>query len=213
MADKKDAKESKETTPAAATAAPVEAAADKKKSGGALMAWAPAIAAVILAPAVTFGVAEFVLLPRLQAKLALPPADAHAKAEAAPAAAEEHEEENAAKEEKGGHGGKEGKEAAGGPNYEFSNVVVNLAGTMGTRYLKTSFIVTGVGGKSVRGAFETQKAKLTDITLNVLSSLTLADLEEPGSKNVLREKLVAAYNQALGKRLVEQVYFSDFVIQ
>lgn len=213
MADKKDAKESKETTPAAATAAPVEAAADKKKSGGALMAWMPAIAAVILAPAVTFGVAEFVLLPRLQAKLALPPADAHAKAEAAPAAAEEHEEENAAKEEKGGHGGKEGKEAAGGPNYEFSNVVVNLAGTMGTRYLKTSFIVTGVGGKSVRGAFETQKAKLTDITLNVLSSLTLADLEEPGSKNVLREKLVAAYNQALGKRLVEQVYFSDFVIQ
>ena len=57
------------------------------------------------------------------------------------------------------------------------------------------------------------KAKLTDITLNVLSSLTLADLEEPGSKNVLREKLVAAYNQALGKRLVDQVYFSDFVIQ
>jgi flagellar FliL protein len=47
----------------------------------------------------------------------------------------------------------------------------------------------------------------------VLSSLTLADLEEPGSKNVLREKLVAAYNQALGRRVVEQVYFSDFVIQ
>jgi hypothetical protein len=38
------------------------------------------------------------------------------------------------------------------------------------------------------------------VTLNVLSSLTLADLEEPGSKNVLREKLVGAYNQALGKQ-------------
>ncbi|MBI2511230.1 MAG: flagellar basal body-associated FliL family protein [Opitutae bacterium] len=213
MAEKKDAKESKDTAPASASAA-AETPADKKKSGGGFTAWLPTIAAVILAPAATFGVAEFVLLPRLQAKLALPPADAHAKADTAPAAADEHEEEAAAeKDEKGGHGGKEGKEAVGGPNYEFSNVVVNLAGTMGTRYLKTSFIVTGVGGKNVRGTFEGQKAKLTDITLNVLSSLTLADLEEPGSKNVLREKLVAAYNQALGKRMVEQVYFSDFVIQ
>lgn len=212
MAEKKDAKESKDTTPATASVA-AETPAEKKKSGGGFMAWLPAIAAVILAPAATFGVAEFVLLPRLQAKLALPPADAHAKADPAAAAFEEHDEEEApAKEEKGGHG-KEGKEATGGPNYEFSNVVVNLAGTMGTRYLKTSFIVTGIAGKNVRGPFETNKAKLTDITLNVLSSLTLADLEEPGSKNVLREKLVAAYNQALGKRLVEQVYFSDFVIQ
>lgn len=212
MAEKKDAKESKDTTPATASAA-AETPAEKKKSGGGFMAWLPAVAAVILAPAATFGVAEFVLLPRLQAKLALPPADAHAKADPAAAAPEEHDEEAApAKDEKGGHG-KEGKEPTGGPNYEFSNVVVNLAGTMGTRYLKTSFIVTGIGGKNVRGPFETNKAKLTDITLNVLSSLTLADLEEPGSKNVLREKLVAAYNQALGKRLVEQVYFSDFVIQ
>jgi len=47
----------------------------------------------------------------------------------------------------------------------------------------------------------------------VLSSQTLADLEEPGSKNVLREKLITAYNQALGSRVAEQVYFSDFVVQ
>ena len=47
----------------------------------------------------------------------------------------------------------------------------------------------------------------------MLSSLTLADLEEPGAKNVIREKLVTAYNQALGRKVAEQVYFSDFVIQ
>jgi flagellar FliL protein len=82
---------------------------------------------------------------------------------------------------------------------------------MGTRYLKTSFIVTGVDG--LKGLFETNKARMTDLTLNVLSSLTLADLEEPGSKNVLREKLVAAYNQALGRKVADQVYFSDFVVQ
>jgi len=89
---------------------------------------------------------------------------------------------------------------------------VNLAGTMGTRYLKTSFTLTGLNGK-FKGTIDSNKARLTDVTLNVLSSLTLSDLEEPGAKNVLRDKLVAAYNQVLGARVVDQVYFSDFLIQ
>jgi flagellar FliL protein len=207
---KPDAKDSKETTPPAGKdSAPAVAPASEAGAGkaGFIKAWLPALAAMLLAPAATFAVAEFVLLPRLQAKLGAAPAAAQAKTEAA--ADEEPAAEEKGGEKKDGHGA----EPKGAGNYEFTNVVVNLAGTMGTRYLKTSFIVTGVGGKSVKSTFETQKAKLTDITLNVLSSLTLADLEEPGSKNVLREKLVAAYNQALGKRVVEQVYFSDFVIQ
>ena len=72
---------------------------------------------------------------------------------------------------------------------------------------------TYVDQDAIKTAFEAKKPQLTDVTLNVLSSLTLADLEEPGAKNVIREKLVAAYNQALGKKVAEQVYFSDFVIQ
>lgn len=206
---KPDAKDAKETPPPAGKdSAPALAPAPAATGGklGFLKAWLPAVAAALLAPAATFAVAEFVLLPRLQARLAATPTPAKTDA-----AGDEAPAEEAKGEKKPGHGGAE--EAKGAGNYEFSNVVVNLAGTMGTRYLKTSFIVTGVGGKSVKTTFDTQKAKLTDITLNVLSSLTLADLEEPGSKNVLREKLVAAYNQALGKRMVEQVYFSDFVIQ
>ena len=211
--DAKEAKDSKEAHPSdkdkgAASAAP--APEETKSSGGGIKALLPAILAIVLAPAISFAVAEFVLLPRMQKKLATltPAPGAHATAEGADSEAPAAEEPA-----KGGKEGEKGKEAGAPGTYEFNNVVVNLAGTMGTRYLKTSFIVTAVQGKSIRPAFEGGKAKLTDITLNVLSSLTLADLEEPGSKNVLREKLVAAYNQALGKRLVDQVYFSDFVIQ
>ena len=208
MPAKTEAKETKEAAPApnksgapdtAAAAAPANAAA----IAALLKMWLPPLLAVLLAPAASFAVSEFVLLPRLQKKLAEAPAG-----RLAPASADNADNPDA----KHGKDGKaEGKDAGG--TYEFSNVVVNLAGTMGTRYLKTSFVVTGTPEASVKSAFETNKAKLTDITLNVLSSLTLADLEEPGSKNVLREKLVATYNQALGKRVVEQVYFSDFVVQ
>jgi len=192
---------------AAAAAAPAVAGAPAAPAtkGGAIAKWIPVIAAVILAPVLSWAVAEFVLVPRLAKKLATVKAGDAPAAE--PAAAEPE-----AKAE-GGKGGKEGKEPKGNPaTYEFQSVVVNLSGTMGTRYLKTSFVVTGTD-PTIKATFEAQKAKLTDITLNVLSSLSLADLEEPGAKNILREKLVLAYNQALGKHVAEQVYFSDFVVQ
>lgn len=177
-------------------AAPASPAAESAPRGGALKAWLPALLAILLAPAATFAVAEYVLLPRLQAKLALP-ADGAVMPTPGAKPGETIEKD------------KDGKEIPTS-THEFNDVVVNLAGTMGTRYLKTSFVVTGKGAKTT---FETDKARLTDITLSVLSSLSLADLEEPGSKNVLREKLVAAYNQALGRHVVDQVYFRDFVIQ
>jgi len=177
--------------------APADAAAAPASSGGA-KAWLPMILALVLAPAATWATVEYLLLPRLQKKLAASAAGGAGGEGAAPAAAP------------AGKAGKGGKD--GGAGYEFQNVVVNLAGTMGTRYLKTSFLITGAD-PNIKSVFEGSKPKLTDVTLNVLSSLTLADLEEPGAKNLIREKLVGAYNQALGRKVAEQVYFSDFVIQ
>lgn len=178
----------------AAGAAAATAVVQPAQRGG-VGGWLPAIATIILAPALTWAVGQFVLIPQLQKKLGEPQAA-----------------EVATESPSGGHGaeGKGAKDA--GPTFEFQNVVVNLAGTMGTRYLKTTFLVTGAD-PSIKALFEGNKAKLTDVTLNVLSSLSLADLEEPGAKNVLREKLVAAYNQTLKKNVAEQVYFSDFVVQ
>lgn len=191
------------TAPAAGGATPPPGAADKSApvapaaARGGLKAWLPTLAVIVLAPACTWAVCQFVLIPKLQKTLAATPIAAEA------AAGGEHG---------GSAGGAHGKEGADAPNYEFQNVVVNLAGTMGTRYLKTSFLVTGAD-PGIKALFEANKPRLTDVTLNVLSSLSLSDLEEPGAKNVLREKLVAAYNQALGKKIAEQVYFSDFVVQ
>jgi flagellar protein FliL len=216
--------EAKEAPPEKATpekGAPDKGAPDKSapaEKGEAVAAAAPAaggssklglfaaIGAVVLAPALSIAAANFVLLPKLEKKLGAAPAATATAAADAPAAEAPPAE---AKDGKEGKGGKDGKAA---PTYEFSNVVVNLAGTMGTRYLKTSFIVTGAE-VGLPAAFEAKKAQLTDVTLSVLSALTLADLEEPGSKNVLREKLVGAYNEVLGRKIVDQVYFSDFVVQ
>jgi flagellar FliL protein len=195
-----------ETTPPApapAAAAPAEGAAaaapTKRSMSGLLTSLVPVVIVLIAAPVLTWGVAEFLLLPRLEKRLAAVVANPDAPAK--PSAPAESPAEP-----------KKGEPGAPTNTYEFSNIVVNLAGTMGTRYLKTTFLVTGTD-VNLRGVFESNKAKLTDVTLNVLSSLSLPDLEEAGAKNLIREKLVAAYNQAIGKRVADQVYFSDFVVQ
>ena len=196
---------------AADAAAPAAAKAPSKL--GALL---PVILVVVLAPAVSWAVAQFVLLPQLKAELikALPAAAAGtatsgASPAATPAPAAPAKAEKADKE--GGHG-KKGEAAGVGHSYTFENIVVNLAGTMGTRYLKTTFMVTG-SDPTLRAQFEANRPRMIDLSLNVLSSLTLADLDEPAAKNILREKLGAAYNQALGRKVAEQIYFSDFVVQ
>lgn len=194
----------------AAAAAAAAAPAEEKSAGkGGIMAFVPLIATVVLAPVLSFAIVQFVLLPSLKKQLAIP---LDPKAGQAVAAASD-DKADASADGKDAKGGKDGKGSnSDAKSYEFANVVVNLSGTMGTRYLKTTFIVTG-SDKSLRGTFESNKPKLLDVTLNVLSSLSLTDLEEAGAKNLIREKLIAAYNQSLGKKTAEQVYFSDFVVQ
>ena len=71
MAEKPEKKEAAppadKNAPPAAAAAPVVAAAPAK---GGLKAWLPTIVALVLAPAATWAVAQFVLLPKLQKTLA-----------------------------------------------------------------------------------------------------------------------------------------------
>ncbi len=169
----------------------------------------PVILVVVLAPVISWAVATFVLLPQMEKKLtaaASAPSGEHGEAGATEAAA-------APAAESGGHGAAKKGEPAGVPTtYEFTNVVVNLAGTMGTRYLKTTFKVVGKDA-NLRNKFQAKKDELLDVTINVLSSLSLSDLEEAGAKNIIREKLVQAYNQALKVKIAEQIYFTDFVVQ
>jgi len=187
--------------------APAPAPAPATPAGKSLLGTLlPVVLVVVLAPAVSWLVMQYVMLPQLEKRLAAAGGVAVAAptpAAPAPVTAEKGK-------------GKKGEAAVPvAPNtYVFSNVIVNLAGTMGTRYLKTTFMVTGSDQKlNETFASAQNQPKLVDITLNILSSLTLADTEEAGAKNIIREKLVNAYNQALGHKVVEQIYFSDFVVQ
>jgi flagellar FliL protein len=159
-------------------------------------AWPPVIAVVVLMPVISFAMTQFVLIPRIQSTVALQTA-ASGGATAKPASDLKSD------------GAKDTKPSF---SYQFDDVVVNLSGAMGTKYLKASFSLFS-SNPDLQKIITDNKPHLLDVALNVLSSKSMADLEAPGSKNLVRNDLITNFNQALNSEVIEQLYFSEFVVQ
>ncbi len=190
-----------ETAPAPAA----ENAAAPPKSPGVML---PLLAVFVLMPALAYGLTTYVLIPKLRG--ALPAAEESADAKKGEAKAEAKGAKPAEAPKKAEGGKKEGGGAEA--SFEFKDVIVNLSGALGTRYLKTSFTASGSNAKLPELMTANQK-KMLDVAITVLSARTLNDLDEPTAKNAIREELAARFNQVLGVEMVEEIYFSEFVIQ
>jgi len=177
-----------------------------------LAQWLPLISSVALMPVLAYAITTFVLLPKLQKGLGLSPVIA--KAEGV-----EGKESHEGKEAKESKEGKEGKESggehgasAGGENVPLNKLLVNVAGTMGSRFLLTSLSLVG-SSPGLKEKVEKNDAQLRDIACGLLGSKTISDLEKPGARNLIRSELISGFNHILGNGAVQEVFFTDFAIQ
>lgn len=198
--------------------APKDAAAGEKPAGGGgIMAWLPLILNILLMPALAFAMTRFVLLPKVTGQHGADPAAAEAEGEhkggeeekghGAPAEGKEHK--SGEKAEKG----KEGKEGKGKFTAPLSSkVLVNVAGTMGARYLLAN--ITLVSTKAnLKEMVEHNDEQLRDAAAGALSTKTIADLEKPGARNLIRTELLTVFNSILGPGSVQELYLTEFAIQ
>src|SRR5262249_157922 len=89
-------------------------------------------------------------------------------------------------------------------------VVVNIAGTEGKRYLRTT-VEVGASAKDAKH-LEELKAPLIDATIEVLSTKPLDKLLEP-ERDPLRTELKTRFNAVLGHPVVTHVYLTEFLVQ
>ena len=226
--------EAKAPAPASASPAPA--------GGGGIKALLPLILTVVLMPVLAFVMTQFVIVPKLQKATVQAraggehgEADDHgAKADDAHGAkkddghgAKKDDGHGAKKEEKkddghgakkdDGHGAKKddghGKSSGSGkPSAQFGKVLVNVAGSLGARFLMTNF--TLIGAKSdLKDKIEENRDQLMDITIGILRAKNLQDLEKPGASNFIRTELIGAFNTVLGNGSVKELYFTEFAIQ
>ena len=179
----------------------VEEAGSADKSGR--VPWLPLVVVLLVVPIITIAGMEFVVIPKLKSALAVSSgAESAAKAEK-PAKADSHG---------GGHGGGKDAPANAGTSYKFEEMVTNVAGTMGTRFIKASFEVFG-SSADLRSKLHAREAQVQDAIMTVLAGRTIKELEAVGGRNALRIDLVEAINSALGQGMVDELYFLELIIQ
>ena len=169
---------------------------------GGIKAWLPLIITALAMPALAIATTKFILLPKLH-QSATP---------AVESGAPEGGKEEGKTEGKTDAHGKPGGSSKGKFNVAMSKILVNVSGTMGTRYLMTSVTLTG-NSADFKTKIEDSKDQLLDLASGTLSSKTIADLEKPGARNQIRTELMAVFNNALGGNVIQEIFITELAIQ
>lgn len=166
--------------------------------GGGIKPWLPLLANLVLMPVLAYLTVTFFLNPKAR-NTPSEPAAAVSKSEGGT-------------REKGGEA-KEGAVPRGKATVPLSQkIIVNLAGSQGTRYILANIALVGTGS-DFKGVVERNDFELRDAAMGVLSSKTIADLEKPGARNVVRSELVSVFSNILGEGVVKEIYLTEFAIQ
>jgi len=158
-------------------------------SRGGLKPWLPLIVTALLMPVLAWGMAQFVLLPQLEKKLGASPDSSQAAGKA----------KKDPKKEKT-------------VSVAMNKLLVNVANTMGARFLMVSLSIVG-SGADFQAKITEHDAQLRDVATGVLGSKTMADLEKPGERNLIRSELLSGFNSILGDSTVQEIFIPEFAIQ
>lgn len=172
-------------------------------TAGGIKAMLPLILNVVLMPVMAYVMTVYVLLPKINGNGVHAEAKVEDGGHGEAAASGGHGEASKG----GGHGG---KDKASFPLS--SKVLVNVSGTGGTRYLLANITIVSSNAK-MKENIEKADAQLRDVAASVLAVKTIADIDKPGARNLIRTELVSAFNGVLGEGMVKEIYFTEFAIQ
>jgi len=166
-----------------------EAQVHSAKSGGSV-GMLPVLLVVILMPVISFAMFKFLFLPEI--------------IKHAPVAGEGYYEEIDPHKIQVETGEKH--------LVSFGDLIVNINGTGGARFLRVAFSLESANPE-IEDEVEAQKAKMQDLATTVLRHLTMADLERPNITDTVRNQLIQGFDQVLQPPMIDEIYFTQFVIQ
>lgn len=138
----------------------------------------------------------------------------NASAEPAPAAEEDSTDgkEKAAEEKTGEGEAAEGEKKQAGNVYMINEIIVNPAGTGGTRYLSAS-VGFELGDGKAGARFAEREAVIRDALITILSSQSIAELTDFRQRELLRKLIKQRAEKLLQTGDIAAVYFTEFVLQ
>lgn len=99
-----------------------------------------------------------------------------------------------------------------GPIVELEPFLVNLDEPGANRYLK-AVIQLEVDNSETLRELQQRSVQVKDLVITYLSSLTYAQTQGVGNKDIIRITLIRQINKILSTGKVKRLYFTEFVIQ
>ncbi len=90
--------------------------------------------------------------------------------------------------------------------------MVNLADVGGKRFLKATMKFK-VDSSSVADECKSRNFEIRDIILTLLTSKETTEVITPDDKLALKKQIMETVNRVLRKGHIQDVYFTDFIIQ
>ncbi|MCH6255835.1 flagellar basal body-associated FliL family protein [Puniceicoccaceae bacterium K14] len=174
----------------AAEAAPAEAKPAGGGGGGGMM---PALLIIVLMPVVSFAMFKFLFIPMIKAEIPEPGEDALHDIKP--------EDINV-------------EHASGDLEYkvDLDPVTANLRGTAQTRFIRVAAVLRSADPE-LTDVVESNKGRIKEVIGSVIGSKTLADLEKPEIRNVMRNQMKQGFEHVLKKPIIEEIVFAEFVVQ
>jgi flagellar FliL protein len=95
--------------------------------------------------------------------------------------------------------------------FTIEEVTVNIADTRGNRFVRAG--VDFEAGPAVLEELEANRPRMVDTLGQVLSTKTLDELTSPNIRGTLRQELLGIINPTLKQGRVDNVYFTDLLVQ
>lgn len=154
--------------------------------------------------AVIIGVALALLVLKPMMAGSGEPADTHAANEATEDKEPAREEEKSDDQKRKG----EGETLM----YSIDDIVINPAGTGGSRFLSVSFGFE-LESPSMLSAFRSREPIIRDALITILASKTVAQLTDIRQKEIIRYQIKKRVSELMKTEALAGVYYTDFVLQ
>ncbi len=92
------------------------------------------------------------------------------------------------------------------------DIVINPAGTGGTRFLSVSFAFQ-LDSPEMAAVMESKENIVRDVLITILSAKTIAQLTDPKQKEIVRYQIKKRVSELLKTDELTAVYYTDFVLQ
>ena len=194
-------------------AASEEKAPEAKPAPGLMATLIPALVVGLVLGGVGFALAYFVLPSRLQAATVTPAVANGTNAVATPAAPSADASAPAAGTEKTKRSDADVASTGGKAVTKFTieEVTVNIADTRGNRFVRAGVYFDA--DPAVLEELEANRARMTDALEQELSTKTLEELTSPDIRGNLRTELMGIINPTLKTGRVDNIYFTDLLVQ